>query len=70
MCVMGKRSYASNRGVRGVCITGKRRFRDRFSALQALARAQHDPNPKRVEERAYRCPQCAGWHLTSKEYAA
>lgn len=60
----------SVRGIRGTCVTGKVRFRDRHSASVALARAQRDPNPGRVEERTYRCPECAGWHLTSKEAVA
>lgn len=50
------------------CETGKRRYRDRIGALVALATVQRrdDPHRPKTERRAYRCPQCGGWHLTSK----
>lgn len=47
------------------CPTGKWRYRDRIAALLALAGIDNT-NPKRREQRAYRCPNCRGWHLTSK----
>ncbi|MEU1919324.1 hypothetical protein ABZ742_04025 [Streptomyces albogriseolus] len=47
------------------CPTGKFRYRDRIAAQLALAGIDN-VNPKRREKRAYRCPQCRGWHLTSK----
>ncbi|GAA1807163.1 hypothetical protein GCM10009771_06530 [Nesterenkonia flava] len=47
---------------------GKARYRDRVAALIALARIRNSPRPPRAKEpcRAYPCPQCKGWHLTSK----
>lgn len=50
----------------GVCPTGKRRFRDRVAALLALAEIARADGERREEVRAYRCPECRGWHLTSK----
>lgn len=47
----------------------KHRYRDRIAALLALAstgRTKHERRPK-YEKRAYRCPTCHGWHLTSQE---
>ena len=49
---------------------GKKRFRDKKSALQVLQHAQATaalhPDSRRRETRTYRCPDCNGWHLTSK----
>ncbi|MFC9975895.1 hypothetical protein ACFVH6_33900 [Spirillospora sp. NPDC127200] len=52
---------------RAACPSGKVRFRDRIAATLALATIQHDDRPGRpkIEARVYRCPSCAGWHLTS-----
>lgn len=47
----------------------KVRYRDRLAALLALAStgsAKHTARPK-YEKRAYPCPTCRGWHLTSQE---
>lgn len=48
---------------------GKVRYRDKKSALQVLRSAQAaaalHPGSDRREKRAYRCPTCNGWHLTS-----
>lgn len=49
----------------GTCPTGKFRYRDRIAALLALGRIDN-VDPGRRESRVYRCPQCRGWHLTSK----
>lgn len=49
----------------GTCPTGKLRYRDRVAALLALGRID-DIDPRRGEKRAYRCPRCRGWHLTSR----
>jgi hypothetical protein len=50
--------------------TGKLRFRDKKSALQALhavvAAAALNPASRRREQRVYKCQQCGGWHLTSQ----
>lgn len=46
----------------------KIRYRDRIAALLAMANSQHrdaSHRPK-TEQRAYRCPLCYGWHLTSR----
>ena len=45
----------------------KLRHRDRIGALFALARTQRQDRSYRLksERRAYRCPDCKGWHLTS-----
>lgn len=51
------------------CPTGKKRF-----VTEAYARAQlvgaimaaNRGNANRHERRAYKCPICHGWHLTSK----
>lgn len=42
----------------------KIRYRDRIAALIALASTRR---ADRDESRAYRCPICHGWHLTSQE---
>ena len=46
----------------------KIRYRDRLAALLALARTQNtaDAAGTRHERRAYQCPACRGWHLTSQ----
>jgi hypothetical protein len=46
----------------------KRRYRDRIAALLALASVQRKDGSRRpkTEQRAYRCPDCHGWHLTSR----
>lgn len=46
----------------------KRRYRDKIAAKLALASIQADDSSARpkTERRAYRCPRCRGWHLTSK----
>lgn len=47
---------------------GKRWFRDRISAELALAAIHHhgDDRSEKLPRRAYECPACKGWHLTSK----
>lgn len=46
----------------------KHRYRSRVDALIALARVRAKDDVKRAkqEQRAYRCPRCHGWHLTSR----
>lgn len=41
----------------------KHRYRDELDAKIALTFMPD--NPQRREVRAYRCPRCRGWHLTS-----
>jgi len=45
---------------------GKVRYPDRVAALLALAKAGRRRSGRREEARAYPCPKCKGWHLTSK----
>jgi hypothetical protein len=48
-----------------VCV--KERHRDEASAMQALERINAaNWNNHRVPVRAYPCPYCHGWHLTSQ----
>ena len=46
----------------------KIRYRDEIGAKFALASTQAKDGSRRpkTERRAYRCPTCKGWHLTSK----
>ena len=48
--------------------SGKIRYRDRVAALLALADTRHADRSGRpkIEKRAYPCPSCHGWHLTSR----
>lgn len=50
------------------CPTGKRRYRDSIGARLALAtiRQRDSAHRPKTERRAYRCPDCNGWHLTAK----
>lgn len=60
------------RGHLGTClVSGKIRFRDHREAVRALhsaalAREFSGGATRRAECRAYACPSCQGWHLTSK----
>ena len=47
----------------GRCPTRKRRFRDHTSAIRALKLIQGSGGSL---ARAYECPLCNGWHLTSQ----
>ena len=44
---------------------GKVRYRDELAAMLALGSTRRSRSKKRAEVRAYRCPTCKGWHLTS-----
>lgn len=55
------------------CPTGKHRYRDQLSAMIALSQTElkgkrrgKGAGKNRYEQRAYHCPACAGWHLTSR----
>lgn len=48
------------------CPSGKRRFRDHREAVAALAVARSSWSSRRRERRCYECPECRGWHLTSR----
>lgn len=66
------RRYPEGGVATATCSTGKRRYRTQDSAenvLRSMARgkkwirrAVHGHH----ELRAYRCPRCDGWHLTSQ----
>ena len=69
--------HATLRGRKGTYIRkcGKLRYRNRLDALCALGSASRNRyldsitvgTTDRREQRAYRCPRCAGFHLTSKD---
>lgn len=46
----------------------KRRFRSKLDAQMALARirGRTENESHDIPTRAYRCPHCKGWHLTSQ----
>ncbi|MCX4095308.1 hypothetical protein [Nocardia sp. alder85J] len=48
------------------CITGKVQYFTAADAELALAGIDHS-DPRRREQRVYRCPDCQGWHLTSQD---
>jgi hypothetical protein len=46
----------------------KKRYSDKgtaFLALDTIQRKWDGAAVQKVEQRAYKCPQCRGWHLTS-----
>ncbi len=47
------------------CCTGKVQYFAQTDAELALAGIDRT-DPRRHEQRAYRCPSCDGWHLTSR----
>ena len=51
---------------RRACPSGKFRYADRVGALLALADSSASAKARRNEVRAYHCPDCEGWHLTSR----
>lgn len=71
--VVRKRSNLNGHAL-PVCETGKLRYRDRTQAQDALTVAKHHgatargfgEDTSRNECRAYSCPVCGGWHLTSQ----
>lgn len=44
----------------------KRRYRDRIAALLAIESHGRQAPRHKDTVRAYRCPDCRGWHLTSQ----
>lgn len=46
--------------------SGKVRFRDEVAAKLAMAEINRLGNSAKAISRVYRCPQCAGFHMTSK----
>ena len=51
------------------CI-GKQRYETEGRALDALANIAVLPRTDRIPTRAYACPVCLGWHLTSQSASA
>ncbi len=45
----------------------KVRYRDQIAAGLALDTLRREDKPGHTEARAYRCPLCGGWHLTSQK---
>lgn len=46
---------------------GKTRFRDQDEATQAMHRIQGKGDQRqKTPQRVYECPDCRGWHLTSR----
>lgn len=48
------------------CRSGKTRFRDRAGASAALNAIKKTSSRDVVPSRSYLCPDCKGYHLTSK----
>lgn len=46
---------------------GKRRYHDHQQAMRALRVLQQRSRRQKVQKRAYECPRCGGWHLTSQD---
>lgn len=46
---------------------GKRRYRSHQEAIQSLHHIKNTSKRDRQPVRAYECPRCHGWHLTSLE---
>lgn len=64
----GSRPKPRRRPGATVTACGKIGYRDRIAALTALAGtgAKDGSRREKSEKRAYRCPACRKWHLTSK----
>lgn len=50
----------------GQVVCRKRRYTSQDAAEYALGLVHAGPHARYVPERAYLCPYCAGWHLTSQ----
>lgn len=46
----------------------KVRYPNELEAKIKLARIRSQDHDDHHEQRAYRCPWCRGWHLTSEDY--
>lgn len=57
-------SSGSSRRSRSGCPTGKEAFASRYAAERVLF--QYQIRRHFALKRAYRCPSCRAWHLTSK----
>lgn len=47
---------------------GKTRYRDRDEALGAMRAVNQSARLMKELKRAYECPTCNGWHLTSRAH--
>lgn len=45
---------------------GKRRYRDKADALRTVRGIALDSTREKIPVRAYECPVCNGWHISSK----
>lgn len=61
----GRRNTAPKR--RTSCPTGKNRWATAEDAEAEIARIRTITDRARTPVRAYPCPDCAGWHLTSQQ---
>jgi hypothetical protein len=50
----------------GGCPTGKKRYASKYAAKVALRRQQGHEGSDNPSRKAYRCPDCGGWHLTTR----
>ena len=50
----------------GSVVCRKFRYRDQSHALADLTRIANEATNKHIPVRAYPCPHCRGWHLTSR----
>lgn len=48
------------------CVTGKVRYRDHDEATRSLHTITVRSSRTKKAVRAYQCPMCRGWHLTSQ----
>lgn len=46
----------------------KRKFKDKISAMLALAQCKNAKSGRRQETRFYYCKECHAWHLTSMKF--
>jgi hypothetical protein len=48
------------------CRTGKTRFHDETSAKRVIVEFNRTSERDKLPVRAYQCPFCADWHITSQ----
>jgi hypothetical protein len=60
---------SGHRTSKTICRTHKQRYLTEARAYLALLAARNlraEQGSDKVEQRVYRCPECNGWHMTSK----
>jgi hypothetical protein len=70
---MSKRTLrlSGHRTSKSICRTRKQRYLTEARAYLALLAARNlraEQGSDKVEQRVYHCPECNGWHMTSKTY--